>query len=76
MENSYNMSKDMSSSNKTLSQNSKMVKGIISPPTNLFKTEINRKDFDIDGYNTNSNKHNNRLKFEKFEFDIETIKNK
>jgi hypothetical protein len=72
MENSYNNSKVNSSANKTVSQNSKIVKGIsiFSPTSNLFKTELSKRDFVFDGNttNTNSNK-NNKLRFERFEFD-------
>lgn len=65
MENSYNTSKLNSSGNKTISQNSKVIKGFFSP-TSFFKTELNKKDFAFDGFNTNKN---NKMKFEKFEFD-------
>lgn len=63
MENSYNTSKD--SGIRTISHNNK-IKIHFSPSPNLFKTEIYKKDFAFDGFNSFKN---NKYKFDKFGVD-------
>ena len=84
MENSYNTSKENSSGNKTLNQNSSHkflhLKGKNLPTMNLFRTELSRKELHTyEGSNTQSNSqknegsvtrnNKNKLRFEKFELE-------
>ena len=83
MENSYNTSKENSSGNKTINQNSSSkflhLKGLNLPstnPMNLFKTELSRKELHTyEGSSTQKNEgsvtrnNKNKLRFEKFELE-------